>query len=289
VAFAILDSFLARTRQWMQDSDKYLLKHILVLCAFVDEPAKGIGRIREVLVKKQLWAYELRELVTALGESRSEAAVDLLCELAADPQTLEHCEDNFINAFAALDTPRARDLLLGFIDPDIPASNLKLGRRPYRDDVLIARLVALAQRDQKVATRLRELSQHDLPEPNRDILSRVMHWRGTPEDLASNLDLIDDAKRPSAPQGIWDQLHDEFIDQRRYGDNPNVFTRSPRASNEMRTRLFRMVTYDAKRRKTAYTLLGNIEEWRLDHGRPAAELRHPDIDSGRQWPPNEPA
>lgn len=83
-------------------------------------------------------------------------------------------------------------------------------------------------------------------------------------------------RSPSAPQGIWDQLYAEFIDQRFYGDNPNVLTRSPRASNEMRTRLFRMVADDTKRRETAYTLLGHIEDWRLDYGRPPAERRHPD-------------
>ena len=108
-AFALVDSILERTEKWMQDSDKYLLRRILALCPFVDDPAAGIAKMRDVLGKRRLWAYELREIVTALGESRSDAAVDLLYELASDAQTFEQCEDNFINAFAALDTPRARE------------------------------------------------------------------------------------------------------------------------------------------------------------------------------------
>jgi hypothetical protein len=75
--------------------------------------------MRDVLGKRRLRGYELREIVTALGESRSDAAVDLLYELASDAPTFEQCEDDFINAFAALDTPRARELLMGFVDPDI--------------------------------------------------------------------------------------------------------------------------------------------------------------------------
>jgi hypothetical protein len=53
------------------------------------------------------------------ARARSDVAFDLLYELGSDTQTFEQCEDNFINALAALDTPRARELLLGFVDPEI--------------------------------------------------------------------------------------------------------------------------------------------------------------------------
>jgi hypothetical protein len=49
-----------------------------------------------------------------------------------------------------------------------------------------------------------------------------------------------------------------------------------------------MVADDPKRSKSAFTLLGQIEEWRLEHGRPAGEPRHPDLASGNSWPPKEP-
>jgi hypothetical protein len=286
LVFALLDDLLVRIQKWMQDSDKNLLKHILALCPFIDDPVAGIARMKEVLAKKRLYAYELREIVTALGESRCDAAVDLLTELAADVQTFEQCEDNFFNAFAALDTPRARELLLGFIDPDV--KGISLPQRPHREDVLVARLTELAQRDPKVAARLRELCERDLPDLNRHILSRVMDWLGTPEALVASLNLLDDT-RPYIPQGVRDQLEAAFVERRPYGGNPNAFTEHARASNELRTRLFKMAVGDAKRRKSAFHLLGQIEEWRLDHGRPAGEPRHPDLQSGDPWPPNEPA
>ena len=59
----------------------------------------------DVLGTRRLPGYELNELVTALGESRSEAAIDLLSELAADAQTFEQCEHEFINAIATLNSP----------------------------------------------------------------------------------------------------------------------------------------------------------------------------------------
>ncbi len=286
-AFALLDPLLERTDKWMHDSDKYLLRRILALCAFVDDVPAGIARIREVLSKRRLYAYDLREILTALGESRSRAAVDLLYELAADAQTFEHCEDNFISAFAALDTPRARDFLLGLVDPDF-RTDVVLKRRPYGEDVLVARLTELARREPAVAARLRGLCERDLPELSRHILSKVMDWLGTSEALTANLSLIDDSKPSPVPQGVWDQLEGAFVERRSHGQNTIAFTQHARASNDLRTRLFKMVPDDPKRRKSAFAILGQIEGWRLDHGRPNGEPRHPAVASGKPWPPNVP-
>jgi hypothetical protein len=285
-AFALVDSILERTERWMQDSDRYLLRRILALCPFVDDPAAGITKMRDVLGRRRLRGYELCELITALGVSRSDAAIHLLYELASDAHTFEQCEDELINAFAALDTPRARALLMGFVDPDI--RGIALTRRLHREDVLVARLTELVRRRPEAAARLRALCERDLPDLNRHVLSKVMDWLGTSEALAANLSLIDDAKPSPIPQGIWDQLKTAFVERRPYGQSPNVFTEHARASNELRLRLFRMAIEDEKRRKSAFMLLGQIEEWRLEHGRPTGEPRHPDLASGQPWPPKEP-
>jgi hypothetical protein len=244
----IVDSILARTEKYgMQDSDKYVLRRALSACAFVDDPIKGIARVHEVLGKKRLWGHELREIVTALGESRCDDAVDLLLELAADQQTFEQCEDNFFHAFAALDTARARDILIGFVDP--ANAKLVLPRHPHREDILIARVTELARREPKIAASLCELCDRDLPDLNRHLLSKVMNWLGTSESLTANLNLINDARPSPVPQGVRDQLETAFVERRPYGDSANVFTQHARASNDLRTRLFKMATSDENRHK----------------------------------------
>lgn len=280
--FALVDSILERTDKSMQDSDRYLLTRVLSFCPFVGNPAAGIAKLRDVLVKRPR-GHELREIIASLGESRSDTAVDLLCELASNAQTVE---GELINAFASLDTPRARELLLGSVDPDI--RGIALMSFGSRDDVLVARLTELAHRRPGAATRLRELCERDLPDFNRQVLSKVMYGLGTPDALAANLSLIDDAKPSPVPRGIWDQLEAAFVERRLYGQSPNVFTQHARASNELRVRLFKMAIEDERRRKSALMLLGQIEEWRLQHGRPTGEPRHPDLASGRSWPPQEP-
>ena len=286
IALALTDSILERTSTWMQDSDKYLLRRILALCPFVDDPAAGIAKVRDVLRKEWLRGYDRRELVTALGESRSDAAIDLLYQLASDAQTFEQCEESLVNAFATLDTRRTRELLLGFVDPDI--REVALTPLLHCEDVLVTRLTEVAQRSPETAARLQELCERDLPELNRHLLSRVMAMLGTPEAVAANLNLIDDAKPSPVPQGIWDQLESVCVERVPYGYNPNVFTSRARASNELRVLLFRMSGQDPRRRKSASILLGKIEEWHLEHGRPTGEARHPDLTFGESWPPVEP-
>jgi hypothetical protein len=286
-AFALVDSVVEWNGMSMQESGRLLLRRALSLCPFVDDPAAGIAKLRDLLGNLKLRGYELRDLVTALGESRSDAATDLLFDIASDAETLEQCEDDFISALAILDTPRARKLLLGFVDPEI--RGIALTRHPHRENVLVARLTELAHRRPEVSMRLRQLCECDLPELNRHILSHVMGSLGTPEALAANLNLIEDARPSPVPQGVWDQLESAFVERRPYGHGANIATLHARASNELRQRLFRMAIGDERRRKSAFMLLGQIEGWRLQHGRPTGEPRHPDLACGESWPPKQPA
>ena len=282
-AFALADSVLERTERWTHDPDRYLARRALAVCLFVDDRAAGIARVRDTLRTHHLAGHQLRDLVTALGESRSDAAVDLLSELASDAQTFEQCEDSFFNALASLDTPRSRELLLAFVDPNI--KGIPLTSQLRRQDVLVARLTELLQRSPEAAARLQQLCDRDLPDFNRCVISKVLGWLRTPEALAANLNLIADAQSSPVPRGVWDQLERTFIEQRPYGHHPDVFTTHARASNDSRLCLFHMAIQDPERRKSASMLLVEIELWRLAHGRPTGEPRHPDLASGQPWPP----
>lgn len=127
-----------------------------------------------------------------------------------------------------LDTPRAREVLLGFVDLDIRGT---LMRRPDREDVLVARLTELAQNRPEAATRRRQLCERGLPELNRHVLSKVMGSLGTPKALAANLNLINDARLPLVQQGIQGQLEGAFVERRPYEQNSNAFTEHALALN----------------------------------------------------------
>ena len=80
-------------------------------------------RIKEVIAATPFLHYELREVVTALGHSRSNDALEFLLELArAGGNRFEAIAGEWIEAMAALDIPESKRVLLSFIDPDIAAA-----------------------------------------------------------------------------------------------------------------------------------------------------------------------
>ena len=200
---------------------------------------------------------------------------------------MAHYHEPWINAVARLDTPAARDLLLSFVEPTIPGVDAEIELRWH--DLLSARIAVIAKRFPEVETRLRRLAETDLPPPKRLRLAAVLNAIGTPETLRAGLKLIDDHARPSIPQDTFDHIEAAFVERRPHEQTENMYTLSARAANEVRTTLFDMATRDDRRKKAAFSLLGQIEEWRLEYGRPTGEPRHPAFQSGEPWPTKEPA
>jgi hypothetical protein len=158
-----------------------------------------------------------------------------------------------------------------------------------RNEALVWRIAELARNDPKIAARLRELCDNDLSPIKRELLAKVMSDVGTGEELLANLNLIDDRSARAIPQGTWEHIEAAFVQRRRRDGSENIFTLEVSASNQARAKLFDMMLRDERRRKSAFKILGQIEEWRLEYGRPTGEPRHPAFNSGVLWPPGEPA
>ena len=88
-----------------------------------------------------------------------------------------------------------------------------------------------------------------------------MGWLGSSEAAVAGLNLIGDTCSPAVPYETWKQLEGIFIEKRSHGKDSNVYTPAPRRSNAIRNRLFEMATLDARRKKSALSLLGQIELW----------------------------
>src|SRR5260370_30617379 len=86
------------------------------------------------------------------------------------------------------------------------------------------------------------------------------------------------------PYGLGRGLESLFLERRHY-DNSRSFIYVPRKADQVRAKLFHMVLHDPQRRKAAFSILGHVEVWRIEHGRPNGEPRHPMIETGEPWPP----
>lgn len=280
----LLDPIFDRFRKYgLQQQDVWIVTRFLCVLPFVDVPAKGIKKVRQILSELRVPDYELRDVVEAIGHSRCDEALEFLQEIATDEARAKELGDAWINAVAAIDSLEARSLLLSFVDPDAPGLPVEVGLG--RDDVLATRICELAGHDAAIEQRLLQLCDAELPTAKRLLLSKVIGRLGTQEAVAAGLNLINDNVSPSIPHEIWEQVEAAFVERRHHGKSENTYTLAPRSSNAIRVKLLEMATKDERRKKSAFTLLGHIEEWRIEYGRPIGEPRHPAFDSGDFWPP----
>lgn len=279
----IIDSVLAQFRTHdHNDQHRYLLQRILCLLPFLDSPSDGFAKMREIIAAFRLRGYELRETVAAVAHSRFDEALNIIRETLVDARLADdQLWQASIDALATLDTLESRQLLLGFVDPDAPT--LSPDDRIWRGDGPERQIVALASKDERIRQRLLELCSEQLPGTRRDLLANVMAQLDSTDAMLASLNLIDDQAAPPVPRGTWRQLEQTFVEHRPER-NPYTFTLTARSSNTIRTRLFEMATSDGRRKKAAFQLLGQVELWRLEHGRPITEPRHPALASGTSWP-----
>jgi|GEM_PF-830088 len=263
-----------------------VLKRCLCLLPFVAEPSIGIGRIRQVLAETEFPSYELREVVSALGQSRCSEALGLLQEIADTVGSgLQQMFGEWVDAVATLGGPESKRILLSFIDPD--AEELRFDTDDDRFGgmgILVSRIADLAREEPGLRQRIFQFCEGRPPQKKRHQLSKVIAKLGTVDAVSTGLNLIDDGDTEQIPFDLWRAIETLFL-ERRDGQTKYSYTQVGRSSNEIRVKLFEMALNDGGRKKSAFALLGQIEVWRLEYGRPGTEPRHPAFDSGEMWPP----
>lgn len=250
---------------------------------FLDPPQVGIDAIRQIVAQFHFDRHwEFRDVVQAVGHCRCEEGLQFLREIGEDRGRLNQLGEAWLDAVAVIDTRQSGELLLSFIDPNL--AGLPEGVAFDRDDHLAAHLARIANADPQAKGRLMELCATDLPQDRRLLLAKIIGRFSDFDAVLAGLNLIDDAVSPSVPFEIREQLEGAFVERRPHGTTGNTFTLEPRSSNAVRAKLFRMASTDERRKLTAVRLLAQIEEWRLQYGRPTGEPRHPAPESGLAWP-----
>lgn len=264
---------------------RYLLQRCLETLPFLDQPEKGIARVREILAATRLHGFELRDLFGALGKSRCPEALDLLLEFAAsNANFLRGAGVEWIDALAALDTGESKQVLLSFVDADFSGPCAPDHFEHHEIDAIASHIAKIVCRDVDARNRLYSLCSRELDEKRRSLLARVIGKLGTEEALTAGLNLLGDDADPAVPFDLARSLEELFVARRPEGESSYTYTLEPRAANALRAHLFKMSSEDSCRKRTAWSLLGQIEVWRLEYGRPINEPRHPEFDSGLLWP-----
>jgi hypothetical protein len=263
------------------DQNLSLLMDCLELLPFSSNPARAMARIEEVTARFKYRPYQFRDLVTALGHTRSEAVVPFLANLARGERGLQNMEDTWIEALGRLTVPAARKALLSFIDPELPRVEANITFDYHNTERFAAYVGEWARQDPALKQRLIDLSGAALTPMQKQLLPAIYSELGSDDAMLARTDLVEGRMSIS---GLNRGLEALFLERRPYGSSGS-FVFVPRNAERARARLFQMVLSDPTRRRAAFSVLGQVEVCRIEHGRPNSEPRHPMIESGEPWPP----
>lgn len=198
---------------------------------------------------------------------------------------LKHIGKEWIKAVSALGSPESKRILLSFIDAEADAFPAEISFDYHDSDLLASCIADMALEEGEIKHRILGLCDSQLSPTKRLLLAKVIARLGTLDAVVAGLSLIDDSKNPSVPYDLQKAIEAVFLQQSPHSEAQHVYTLVPRGSNEIKAKLFEMALRDDRRKQSAFSLLGQIEVWRLEHGRPTTERRHPAFDSGEMWPP----
>jgi hypothetical protein len=281
ITLLILDSCLNQ-KYGFQEQEVWVFGRLLCLLPFVDDPGRGIQKIQELMSQSKIRTDQLPDLFEAVGHSRCASGLPLLREIAATKPLAGHLGEAWVSAVGALDIAESQDLLLTFVDPDLAESPMVPNFE--RGNAIVTQIVEMMRRDKSIEHRVFRFCGLDLPVAKRVLLARIVSQFGTLEAFSAGLELIDDRANPPIPYEITQQIEAAFVARRPYPGSENSYTLEPQRSNEIRTKLLEMTSTDERRKDSAFQLLAQIEEWRLEFGRPPGEPRHPELESGEFWP-----
>lgn len=272
-------------RHGLYNDNANLLVRILCMLPFIEPCTAAIAYLNELSQEFRLPLYDKRGLLTALSRSRCEEGFLMLRSFARpDDPAFQNIAKDWFQTMVESSHPAARLVLMSGVDPSIPDGIGDMGFPDHDLGFIAGSIARFAQDDPVILNRLIQLADQPLSGQRRVILAKVLAWIDSPEALIAGLNLIDDSAQPPLPFELWKATEDLILEKRPYKDNPQSYTRVPRAAAHVRRRLFEMATHDSRRTRTAMDLLGQIEEWRLEYGRPTSEPRHPMFESGEAWP-----
>lgn len=267
------------------DQNRWLLDRCLSVLPFSEPPEEGIAKIKEILAQVRFfYPHDSRGIVASLGACRCGDAMDLVLELAKpDGSAVAQIGEEWIRAVAQLGGKRSNEVLLAFVDPDQKLFTKEFIPDYQHGNVLAGLLAGRAEHDSEFKAELFRLASRELPPAKRMLLAKAFSFFQREDDLVAGLCVLRD-DTSELPFELLQSIEAAFLERRPYGTDCNVYTVAPRGSNALRKRLLEIAQTDPVRKRSAFALLGQIEVWRLEHGRPTDEPRHPAIESGIHWP-----
>jgi hypothetical protein len=291
-AHAILHGVIADVAPhgyYQSEQDKSVVTSLLCLLPFTDSPEQGVNAIREVLSGGRIYGHELRGVISALGHSRAPGALKLLTEISGPGNpNLSSVAREWIDAIGNLGGRDAAETLFAFIEWAQNKENTLPHHEHHLFEHAASKLAALVQGVDEL--KLRILRLVNVPgTPQRDfMLIKSIVAMDSLDALLSTMNLAIEDRSHRWPYFVLEEaFQDLCLIKRRTHPDDSSYTLEPKSALELRRKLMEIVVIGDKRSWNSFSLLGRIDVWRLEHGKPLREPRHPYLDCGLQWPPLE--
>jgi len=288
-ANAILREVIAQAAPhgfYQDDQSMSRVTSILCLMPFTDDPEQGVTTVREVLAGGRLYGHVLRGVITALGYSRAPGALALLTEISgpASPN-FSTVGSEWIEAISNIGDKDAAEALFAFIQSAQNGPNTLPPHEHYLFELAANRLATLVQEDNALKSRILGLvNVSGTPERDFMLIKSIVAMDSLDALLSTmNLAIVDRSHR--WPYFVLEEaFQDLCLIKRPTHPDSNSYTLEPKSAMELRRKLMEIVTAGGLGSWNAFSLLGRIDVWRLEHGKPPREPRHPHLDSGLKWP-----
>lgn len=263
----------AQTEAWRLEENRGELMGWIDLFPFSDNP-EMIHDALTRLPEPRRRPHALRRLLETVPQGPADSALATLQRLAADdPAFLQEFE--WLNAVLKLDTEAAA---LAVLD-QLCTGHIRVG-----DGFRLSRaLTAWARKFDTVRAAMIE-RYCALPDGSpHQVLEMAMDDLTDEEIFMALFDRHVDAPHPF--RGVAGAIRNLSIGRKPSEEWAGAFEEFGLPLRGLRTRLFAMLTGDDARARLAKECLIAIEYHRDDRGRVSNEPRHPDITTGRGWPP----
>jgi len=263
---------------WQNPQDWWSVRRWLELLGASDAPERVLGYI-EQLPKEHKRTMHLREVANAVGHSPSKSASKVLVSLAAMfPEFVgEHdWQDALLRQNDDAGARYFLDLLLS------DTGDTFKGIRSFHAPQVIAALFTSHPKikEEFIAT----LRGNARVSP---MMAEVARECIVPEDVP---DLVEAAKNAGGflATALIRSVSELAVKREPIEGSVNTYEQRPFDLTALRKRLFTLAHDRGPRAMLAFRILCAIEVQRERYGRPPSETRHPDYESGKQWPMEEP-
>lgn len=262
-----------RADQW------YSVFDWLKLMLFSDDPKKVLACL-ESMPEMLLGTREMGEFYRAVGHCGDPVAISILTEVNLEAFKSESILIDWAEALACSGFDETLEMLISILEGRCKA----VRTQSYGIRKALSASVAKAAKDKaNFNNRVLKIAEGSLGECDKELLANIYLEMGTDEALQSCLLLLDDREIKNIPMSLRDFISMQTTDKIQHG-SMGWYTVKPRLNNNIRLQLLKMSHRDAKRKQCARLLLSQIDINRDELGRPSGEHRHPDYDSGLDWP-----